>query len=77
MQVRGLLTVDPKKRLTGKQVLAHPWITGENASTKQFGSNYAQRIKLMQARRILRRTVRSVIAVCLLCVRLYPRSVLS
>jgi calcium/calmodulin-dependent protein kinase I len=61
--VRGLLTVDPKKRMTGKQVLAHPWITGENVSTKAFSASHTQRLKLMQARRILRRTVRSVIAV--------------
>jgi calcium/calmodulin-dependent protein kinase I len=61
--VRGLLTVDPKKRMTGKQVLAHPWITGENVSTKSFGQSHTQRLKLMQARRILRRTVRSVMAV--------------
>jgi len=61
--VRGLLTVDPKKRLTGKQVLSHPWITGENVSSKAFGASHTQRLKLMQARRILRRTVRSVIAV--------------
>jgi hypothetical protein len=62
--VRGLLTVDPKKRLTGEQVLTHVWIAGDNVSTKAFGAGHGQRLKLLQARRILRRTVRSVIAVC-------------
>jgi len=61
--VRGMLTVDPKKRLTGELVLAHPWISGENVSTKAFGAGHGTRLKLMQARRILRRTVKSVIAV--------------
>jgi hypothetical protein len=45
-QVRGLLTVDPKKRMTGKQVLAHPWIVGEGVSSKAFGSQHTQRLKV-------------------------------
>jgi len=62
--VKGLLTVDAKKRLTGPKVLTHPWITGEAApSSKSLGTQHATRLKLLQARRILRRTVRSVIAV--------------
>jgi len=30
--VKGLLTVDPKKRLTAEQVIAHPWVTGDAPS---------------------------------------------
>lgn len=61
--VRGLLTVDPRKRLTGKQVLEHPWIAGKEASTKSFGAGHTLRLKTMQARRVLRRAVRSIIAI--------------
>jgi len=61
--VRGLLTVDPKKRLTGEQVLKHPWVVGIGVSTKSFGDAHATRIKTLQAKRILRRAVRTIIAI--------------
>lgn len=32
--VKGLLTVDPKKRLTAEDVLKHPWISGEAPDVK-------------------------------------------
>jgi len=44
--VRGLLTVDPKKRMTVKEVLAHPWIAGTAASSKTFDSSYPHRLKM-------------------------------
>jgi len=62
--VKSLLTVDPKKRFTAKQVLAHPWIAGASTvSAKAFGAGHAERFALLQARRKLRRAVQSIIAV--------------
>lgn len=60
--IKGLLTVDPKRRLTCDQVLRHPWISGSMASTKSLGSGQVVRLKLMQARRRLRRGVHMIIA---------------
>ncbi|KAK5581893.1 hypothetical protein RB653_003473 [Dictyostelium firmibasis] len=37
--VKGLLTVDPEKRLTVEQALHHPWITEINSSYKNDRSN--------------------------------------
>jgi len=61
--VNGLLTVDPQKRLTAKDLLKHPWITSGTATTKSLGADYAARIKTMQAKRKLRRTVQIILAV--------------
>lgn len=61
--VSGLLTVNPQKRLTPSQVLAHPWIAGGMAKETKFSEAHTNRIKLMQAKRQLRRGVRSIIAV--------------
>jgi calcium/calmodulin-dependent protein kinase I len=62
--VRGLLTVDPKKRMTPKQVLEHPWVAGAGvASTKTFDKGHNNRFRTLQARRVMRRGVRSIIAV--------------
>jgi len=62
--VQCLLTVDPKKRYTAKQVLSHPWIAGSaGVSNKAFGAGHAERFALLQARRKLRRAVQSIIAV--------------
>lgn len=33
--INGLLTVDPKKRLTMKQLLCHPWLQGHGRACKQ------------------------------------------
>jgi len=61
--VRGLLTVDPKKRMSAKDVLAHPWIAGKTAPDKAFDSAHSNRLKLLQARRKLKRTVRTIMAI--------------
>lgn len=61
--VRGLLTVDPKKRYTCEQVLSHPWIATEGvAPSKQFGEDHNRRLKLLQAKRKLRRCVQVLLA---------------
>jgi calcium/calmodulin-dependent protein kinase I len=59
--VSKLLTVDPKKRITPAGVMAHPWCT--NATDKAFSAAHNERFRLLQARRVLRRGVRSIIAV--------------
>jgi len=61
--IRGLLTVDPKKRMNAKDVGAHPWIGGTTAKTKAFDTLHTQRLKLLQARRKLKRTVRTIMAI--------------
>jgi len=61
--VQCLLTLDPKKRYSAKQVLSHPWIAGSAAPAKAFGPEYSERFALLQARRKLRRAVQSIIAV--------------
>lgn len=61
--VKGMLTVSPKARLKPQGVLDHPWVSGGEASSKAFGSDYANRLVLMQARRTLKKGVRSIIAV--------------
>jgi calcium/calmodulin-dependent protein kinase I len=61
--VRSLLTVDPKGRATPSQVLAHPWISGGLATSNPLAPGFGSRIALMQAKRIFRRGVQSIIAV--------------
>lgn len=61
--VRGLLTVNPKDRFTPAQVLAHGWISGDKASTKNLGTSMISNLEVMQARRKLRRGVKAIIAV--------------
>lgn len=60
--IAGLLTVDPKKRLAPAAVLQHPWISGGKASSKSLGTGHANRMKLLQARAVLRKSVRTLIA---------------
>jgi len=57
-----LLVVDPAQRYTAKQVLAHPFVTGE-ASTKAFSASHTRRLQLLQARRRLRRGIQTIVAV--------------
>lgn len=60
--VRKLLTVNPKKRYTAQQVLKHKWVLEGQASTKLFSGKHAERLKLLQAKRVLRRVVKTIIA---------------
>ena len=61
--VRKLLTVDPAKRYTAKQVLEHPWISGSTASSKPLDGDYNKRLKMLQARRRLKKGVQMIIAI--------------
>jgi len=61
--IRKLLQVDPKKRWTAEQVLKHPWVQGSTAKAEALGSSLTLRLKLLQARRKLKRTVRSIMAI--------------
>lgn len=61
--VSGLLTVNPKHRLTPQGVLDHPWISGGRASDKTFGADYNRRLAVLQAKATFRKTVRTIIAI--------------
>jgi len=60
--VKKLLTVNPDQRATAKQVLEHPWISGNQASTAPLGADYNKRLLMLQARRRLKKGVQIVIA---------------
>jgi serine/threonine protein kinase len=60
--VRKLLQPDPKKRLTSKNTLEHPWCKGKQ-STASLGDNHAFHLKRFQYIRRLRRGVRCILAV--------------
>jgi len=61
--VRRLLTVDAKKRIVAKEVLEHAWIAGTTATNTKFDSTHTLRLRLLQARRRLKRTVRTIMAI--------------
>jgi calcium/calmodulin-dependent protein kinase I len=62
--IRGLLTLDMKKRLTVDQALAHPWVTAadEALAAHSLDSNLAE-LRKYQATRKLRAGVKAVIAI--------------
>ena len=43
--VKSLLTVDPAKRSTPEIALKHPWIAGEEASTKNIMDTFKEGLK--------------------------------
>ena len=43
--VKSLLTVDPAKRATPESALKHPWIAGEEASTKNIMDTFKEGLK--------------------------------
>lgn len=61
--VTRLLTVDPEKRCTCDELLSHPWIAGDKASDKKFGSHHQKRLREFNARRKLRKGINMIIAV--------------
>ncbi len=62
--IRGLLTVDPHKRLTVEQALAHPWLMASSAEleARNLDSNLAE-LKKYQATRKLKAGVKAIMAV--------------
>jgi len=61
--VTNLLRVDPRERFTAEQVLAHEWVKGSTARAEAFPASHTLRLKLLQAKRKLKRTVRSIMAI--------------
>mmetsp|Transcript_19920 Transcript_19920/g.28025 ORF Transcript_19920/g.28025 Transcript_19920/m.28025 type:complete len:333 (-) Transcript_19920:202-1200(-) len=61
--IKKMLTVDPDKRITIQQIMDHPWISGSAASTRQFGKEHGIRLRKLQARRKLRKSIQMIIAV--------------
>ncbi|CAK9030650.1 Calcium/calmodulin-dependent protein kinase type 1 (CaM kinase I) (MnCaMKI), partial [Durusdinium trenchii] len=61
--IRGLLVVDPKKRLTVDQVLAHPWVAnaGGDDGDKDITPALTE-LKKFQARKKLRKGFHAVVA---------------
>ena len=48
--IRNLLIVDPSKRFSADQILAHPWICGEKTPRKQL-PNVTDKIKEFNAKK--------------------------
>ena len=61
--IRHLLCVDPHKRYSATDVLRHPWVGGENVSTKALCGGYSKRLIALQCRRRLRRGVKVLLAI--------------
>ncbi len=61
--VKHLLCVDPTTRYTADQVLSHPWVAGSAASTKAFSADHTKRLRMLQAKRRLRKSVQTIIAI--------------
>jgi serine/threonine protein kinase len=61
--ISSLLTIDPRKRLTAKQALKHPWLTASDAilETQDLGVNLTE-LKKFNAKRKFRAAVGTVIA---------------
>jgi hypothetical protein len=58
-----MLMVDPEKRLTPQQILDDPWVGGGMASEENCSADKLNRLRMMQNRQLLRKGVRSIIAV--------------
>lgn len=59
--IRQLLVVNPKERLNADQILAHPWIKGEDTPRKEI-QGFTENMRKFNARRKLRRAGTMVIA---------------
>eukprot|EP00457_Paulinella_chromatophora_P004007 gb/GEZN01004017.1/.p1 GENE.gb/GEZN01004017.1/~~gb/GEZN01004017.1/.p1 ORF type:complete len:324 (-),score=73.00 gb/GEZN01004017.1/:207-1178(-) len=61
--VSRCLTVNPKERISPQGVLDHPWVKGEgSASSKNIGSHLTANLRILQAKKKLRRTVQAIVA---------------
>jgi len=60
--IKRLLTVDPRKRYTGPQVLAHPW-TKTASSEPIKGDYYIKNIKKYYYRRKLKKGINTILAI--------------
>lgn len=60
--IKRLLTVNPKKRYTGKQVLAHSWVQG-SASAEPIKGDYMSKIKQFYYRRKLKKGINTILAI--------------
>lgn len=60
-QVRKLIVLDPKKRLTTFQALQHPWVTGKAANFVHMDTAQ-KKLQEFNARRKLKAAVKAVVA---------------
>lgn len=60
--VSKLIVKDPKKRLTAKQALQHPWVQGKGANFKHMGQTH-EKLKEFNAKRKLKAGMLGVLAV--------------
>lgn len=60
--VSSLLVVNPRKRLTPRGVLEHPWLAKGMAPSTPFSSDYTRNLLLLEARNIMRKSVKVVVA---------------
>jgi serine/threonine protein kinase len=61
--IRHCLQVDPTKRYTASQVLAHPWVGGKDVSTKAIAGGYSKRLIVLQVKRRLRKAIQVITAI--------------
>jgi len=49
--VRKLIVLDPRKRLTARQALEHPWVQGKGAKRDKMDQDFFDNLKVFNARR--------------------------
>lgn len=59
--ISSILVVDPAKRLNAEQIMAHPWIQGENTPRNQL-PNVPEKMKEYNAKRRFKRAGYLVVA---------------
>jgi calcium/calmodulin-dependent protein kinase I len=61
--VHKLLTVDPKKRATVKDVLSHPWVAGKESQNAKALAMQGEQLKKYVARGRFKKAINTVVAV--------------